>query len=121
MNLMLLLPLLPSARANHMPNKIAELNDQVRKTLGGCRLVFTSGIIALPDAITVLEKVQAFDAFGPANDPYDEHDFGSFDHNGEVIFWKIDYYDLDLSMRSPDPADPNVTIRVLTIMLAEEY
>lgn len=117
---MLHLPLQPSAKASQMSNKIAQLNDKVRTTLEGCRLVFTSGIIALPDAITVLEKVQAFDTFTPENDPYNEHDFGSFEHNDDVIFWKIDYYDLDLSMRSPDPPDPNVTIRVLTIMLAEE-
>jgi Protein of unknown function (DUF3768) len=57
--------------------------------------------------------------------PYGEHDFGAFtfDHEGESlrIFWKIDYYAPDLLHGSEDPADPAQTIRVLTIMLAEEY
>jgi uncharacterized protein DUF3768 len=37
------------------------------------------------------------------------------------VFWKIEYYDKDLQFRSPDPADPAVTERIITIMLAEEY
>jgi Protein of unknown function (DUF3768) len=37
------------------------------------------------------------------------------------MFWKIDYYDLSLSMHSPDASDPSVTIRVLTLGLAEDY
>jgi hypothetical protein len=48
-------------------------------------------------------------------------DFGAFDADGHRIFFKIDYLDQDLSMHSPDPADPSVTQRVITIMLAEEY
>ena len=37
------------------------------------------------------------------------------------LFWKIDYYDHSMQHGSPDPADPAVTERVMTIMLAAEY
>lgn len=37
------------------------------------------------------------------------------------VFWKIDAYDRDLRFASPDPSNPAVTVRVLTVMLAEGY
>jgi hypothetical protein len=33
----------------------------------------------------------AFDTFTNDNDPHRERDFGSFDLDGEKLFWKIDY------------------------------
>jgi len=58
---------------------------------------------------------------GELNDPWGEHDFGSFEHNGNTIFWKIDCYDREMKHGSPNPADATVTQRVLTVLLAEEY
>ena len=101
--------------------KIAALNDHARQTFRECRVIVTEGVQALEDVDVLLRQVQLFDAFTPDNDPFSEHDFGSIQLAENTIFWKIDYYDLDLQMHSPDPSDETVTARVLTIMLAEEY
>ena len=102
---------------------IAKLNDEFRETLNGGRVVYTAGVNALGEekVSAVLEKVRTFDAFTEDNDPYGEHDFGAFDFEGQRFFWKIDYYDTKFEYRSPDPADPSKTFRVLTVMLADEY
>jgi hypothetical protein len=103
--------------------RIRELNDTLRRTFTGGRIMLTSGVDALaPDAkAQVLLAVRSFDAFDNGNDPHKEHDFGSFEIDGEKFFFNIDYYSLDLQGGSEDPADPNVTTRVLTIMFASEY
>jgi hypothetical protein len=103
--------------------RIAFLNDNFRKTFIGGKTYLTRGIAALPeqDQADIMEKVRTFDAFTEDNDPYREHDFGAFDHNGRKIFWKIDYYDPSMKFGSEDPANHEITARVLTIMLAEEY
>ena len=102
---------------------IRHLNDQLRQSFAGGVLVMTAGVIALGPArqLMILQAVAAFNAFDESNDPYGEHDFGALEIEGERLFWKIDYYDRNLSAHSPDPADPSVTTRVLTIMLAQEY
>lgn len=102
---------------------IRELNDRLRQSLAGGVLVMTAGVIALghDHQRKILEALATFDSFDEGNDPYGEHDFGALEVEGERLFWKIDYYDRSLSARSPDPTDPSVTTRVLTVMLAEEY
>jgi hypothetical protein len=69
----------------------------------------------------VLTAVRDFDDFTADNDPYNEHDLGALTVDGDRMLWKIDYYDRDRRYGSPDPADPAVTTRILTIMLASEY
>ncbi len=68
-----------------------------------------------------MAAVRSFSAFTSGNDPHREHDFGALIVRGERLFWKIDYYDVDLTYGSAAPEDPSVTQRVLTIMLASEY
>lgn len=101
--------------------RIAELNDAARTSFIGCRVVITQGVAGMDDLDGLYAKVRAFNEFTERNDPYGEHDFGSVEHEGQTVFWQISYFDADLLMHSPNPSDPAVTCRVLTIMLAEEY
>ena len=102
---------------------IRNLNDAFRHTLDGGRILFTQGVSAYGVIFShrALEVVRKFDSFTPDNDPHEEHDFGSFTLDGHKLFWKIDYYDAALEYGSNNPADPEQTTRVLTILLAEEY
>ncbi|MEI7607310.1 MAG: DUF3768 domain-containing protein [Rhodospirillaceae bacterium] len=108
---------------NATAKKIAALNDALRKHGTGGRIMMTAGIQSLGQAAVneILAKIRAFDAFTKDNDPYGEHDFASLTVKNNKIFFKIDYYDRNLQYASPDPADPTVTCRILTILLAEEY
>jgi hypothetical protein len=104
-------------------SKIATLNDAFRKSFSGGKLMMTAGVDALPEMIkcAALNEVANFESFSEDNDPYGEHDFGSFELCNRKFFWKIDYYDERCECGSDDPADPSKTTRVLTLMLAEEY
>jgi hypothetical protein len=104
-------------------DRIRTLNDQLRRNLLGGKAVMTPGVAALgSEAVQrLVQTIAVFDDFCTANDPHGEHDFGAFDFDGVEIFFKIDYFDKDFQFHSPDPTDPAVTERVITLMLAEEY
>ena len=107
---------------------IALQNDQFRNYpinvfgIAG-QVVLTRGIADLGevDLQAIMSRVQDFDEFTEGDDPYGWHNFGAFTYKGLKIFWKIDLYDVNYEMGSPEPENPEVTRRVLTIMLAEEY
>ena len=103
--------------------RIRALNDELRRNLPCGHAMMTTGVAALgPKAVArIVKTIAVYDDFCHANDPYEEHDFGSFEVDGHTIFFKIDYYDKVLAGHSPDPTDPSVTERVITILLAEEY
>ncbi|MBX9574048.1 MAG: DUF3768 domain-containing protein [Caulobacteraceae bacterium] len=103
--------------------RIRALNDRLRRDHHGGRILVTPGVSAkgFLTLVAALEAVRTFDAFEPDNDPYGEHDFGAFSIGADRLFWKIDYYDQSLTSAAVDPACANGCVRVLTIMLAEEY
>jgi hypothetical protein len=115
-------------------HRIAGINDEFRRQAGLAlsdarsvpgRCCMTSGVAALglQAQVEILERIRQFSDFEPGNDPYREHDFGAISaSDGERIFWKIDYYaDDTMEFGAEEPADPNRSFRVLTIMLAAEY
>lgn len=57
----------------------------------------------------------------PDDDPHLERDFGAIVYEGERIYWKIDYYNKDLTGGSETKWDPSQTTRVMTVMLASDY
>lgn len=103
--------------------QIRLLNDWLRVHGSGGRIIMTSGIAALDDRMRakVVAAVRGFNAFDDDNDPHGEHDCARIEVEDLSVLFKIDYYDLSLSHHSADPSDQDVTCRVLTLMLAEEY
>ena len=108
---------------NEKTKTIAKLNDALRQTFTGGRVMLTEGVnnLGTKDKAELLREVCQFAAFTKDNNPHGEHDFGKIEIDGQSFFWKIDYYNLAMNQHSVDPADPDATIRVLTIMRADEY
>lgn len=103
--------------------KIRGLNDRLRKLGSGGMWLATIGISSLPpeQMRAVYEAVLNFNDFTADNNPHGEHDCAIQTVGDLKVMWKIDYYDRARQFHSPDPSDPKVTVRVLTVMLASEY
>ena len=111
-------------RSPSQAGKIRALNDAYRMHgIGNGRTMYTSSIceLGLGFKLAALLCVKSYMDFTKTNDPHEEHEFGSFELDGEKVFWKIDYYDRNLEHGSEDPSDEEQTTRVLTIMLASDY
>jgi hypothetical protein len=102
-------------------DRIRALNDALRTSLAGGSIMLTQAVAALGAEAQreILEALKRYDEFDADNDR--EHDFGAVEIKGTRIVFKIDDYDRDYAFASPDASDENLTRRVMTIMLAEEY
>jgi hypothetical protein len=103
--------------------RIQQLNDALRTQFVGGHVLLTAGFQTLHDEqqAALLLAIRHFNDFTPDNDPYGEHDFVAVELDGVQVFCKIDYYDPTLQQHSVDAANPVLTHRVMTVMLAAEY
>ena len=64
--------------------QIRALNDQLRQNFSEGTAVMTCGVAALgAEAVALIVKtISVYDDFCHANDPHEEHDFGSFEADG---------------------------------------
>ena len=104
---------------------VRKLNDAFRTSglSAAGQWMITAGVQAegTDFVAAAISAVRSFDSFTPDNDPWHEHDCASINVAGQTLIWKIDCYDPTLSHHSDNAADPAVTRRVLTVMLASEY
>jgi len=64
-------------------------------------------------ALYAMSRYNKFDA-------ENEHDWGVFIFGGFAFEWQIEYRGRDGSGASPDPGDPDETLRVLTLHVASD-
>jgi hypothetical protein len=103
--------------------EIRRLNTEFRTTFRGGQILLSPGFASLCPKIkaTALQRVADFKDFNEENDPHGERDYGSFDHFGFEVWWKIDYYAPDMEHASENPADPAKTKRIMTVGLAQDW
>ena len=97
---------------------IIELNDHLRTTFKGGRVQMTRNVYDLDDrlrgrALAVMARYNKFDAES-------EHDRGVFIFAGFAFEWRIEYRGKDGTALSPDPSDPETTLRVLTLYVVDD-
>jgi Protein of unknown function (DUF3768) len=104
-------------------DRIRIWNDLLRQLHRGGEVVVSRGVGYLDSATQerIIRAVAAFNQFTEDNDPHGEHDCAILSVDGYRIMFKIDYFDLTRTYASENPADPNVTHRVMTILLTDEY
>ena len=116
---------MPKSNGTSVPRAeaIALLNDTLRKTGTGGSVMITQNLQRVTgfDPIVLAKALADYSGFDADNDPHGERDFGDMTLWGYDLIWKIDYYDKDLKYGSDDPANPEVTRRVLTVMLASDW
>lgn len=110
---------------------LAEQNDRFRKSVLGQavtidppgRAVLSANVAALShaDRAAIIERIINAPQFGEEIDPCGTREMGKVEVNGNPIWFKIDYYDIDYSFGSPDPTDSTKTRRVLTILFPDEW
>lgn len=123
-----------SENAKGGASAIARLNDLLRHNIhapGRDRVMMTSGVAELIGDVSLfrnfqkraelMRAVRDYDAFDRSIDPHGERDMGRFVFEDTDCYWKIDYYNADLSAGSGNPADASLTRRVLTIMRVDEW
>ena len=119
-----------------MTNPIAEKNDAFRKAVlfspqpdGKAMMTQRIADLGKLTCLWLYREIANFDAFEEGNDPYGEHDFGSFTISVDNLFtgeaekrkviWKIDYWeDETLQWGTEDKLN---CYRILTIMFIDEY
>lgn len=109
---------------------VGEANNKFRAEVlqgrpGHHRILSTQGVQALGSLAVqeILHQVLVFpdESFRESFDPYGDRDFIVVHYQGLKVWAKIDAYDPTMRWMSENPADDGVTIRVLTLMLPDEY
>src|ERR1700683_740115 len=98
--------------------KIVALNDLLRISFKGGRVQMTPSVYELDArlrgrALSVLARYNKFHHDS-------EHDWGTFIFAGFSFEWRIEYRGKDGMGISPDPADPDKTLRGLTLYAIDD-
>jgi hypothetical protein len=97
---------------------VIALNDQLRTTFKGGRVQMTPSVYGLDDRLRgrALSVLARYGSFHPDSD----HDWGTFIFAGYSFEWRIEYRGKDGTGISPNPADPDKTLRVLTLYAIDD-
>lgn len=98
--------------------RIVELNEQLRTTFKGGRVRVIPGAYQLDARLR--GRALCIMSRSVKVDPRGDRDRGRFVFAGYLFAWQIEYHARHGSGVSPDPADPDKTVRVLTLSVIDD-